>query len=159
MRFHRSLIIVVTALIFVGAVRAGEQPDLSGTFWKKMSQSQRDLYVMGVLEGMNFGHWDVRLDLMQEAKDHPPKGVTSAVMESWATEFAAKNLLNKRASNVTAAQVISGITKMYTDYRNQQIPIVSIVDVVTESIKGASKEEVENRLTEMRKDVANGNAE
>ena len=48
---------------------------------------------------------------------------------------------------------------MYMDYRNQQIPIVSIVDVVIESIKGSSKEEIENRLIEMRKDLASENTE
>ena len=145
--------------MFVGMSHAGEQPNLSGTFWKKMSQSQRDLFVMGLLEGINYGHWDVRLAVVQEAKDHPPKGVESKLMESWATVFSAKDYLNKKASNVTAAQVVSGITKLYADYRNQQIPIVPLVDVVTESIKGASNDEIEKRLLELRKEVAKGNAQ
>lgn len=159
MTFSKILTIFVVLTMFVGVAHAGEQPDLNGTFWKKMSQSQRDLFVMGMFEGRNFGHWDVRLALMQEAKDYPPKGVESKLMESWATDFSAKDYLSKKATNVTAAQVVSGITKMYADYRNQQIPIVSLVDVVTESIKGASNNEIEKRLLELRQEVAKGNAQ
>ena len=114
---------------------------------------------MGVIEGMNFGRWDTRIAIALEAKNHPPKGVTSKVMENWAIKFGGKDVLKKKAPGITATQIISGITKIYADYRNQQIPIVSLVDVVIESIKGASKEEVENRLMEMRKEIANGSLE
>jgi len=147
-------------MMFVGMAHAGEQPEeLSGAFWKKMSESQRSLFVMGLFEGINYGRWHVRLSLVQEAKDHPPKGVESRLMGGWATDFAAKDYLNMKANNVTVAQAVSGITKMYADYRNQQIPIVSLVDVVTESIKGASNDEIEKRLLELRKEVAKGNAQ
>lgn len=159
MTVSKVLAIFAMLTMFVGVTHAGEQPDLNGTFWKKMSRSQRDLYVIGMLEGINYGHWDVRLALVQEAQDHPPNGVESKLMESWATNFSAKDYLRKKTTNVTAAQVVSGITKMYADYRNQQIPIVSLIDVVKESIKGASIEEIEKNLLELRQQVAKGNAQ
>lgn len=158
MSFKRLLVIIII-LMFANTVYASEQPNFSGRFWGKMSASQRNIYVMGVFEGINYGNWEVWLDLAQEAKDNPPKAVTNEVMEKWSTEFAAKSLNKKRADNVTAAQVVSGITQMYMDYRNQQIPVVSIVDVVIQSIKGSSKEEIESRLIEMRKEVTSENAE
>lgn len=145
--------------MFTSPVCAIERPNLDGKFWEKMSNSQRTIYVMGVLEGVNYGKWEVWLDLAQEAKDNPPKGVTNNVMEKWATEFAGKSLNKKRASKITANQVVSGITQMYMDYRNQKIPIVSIVDVVIQSIKGSSKKEVEDQLIKMRKEVISENTE
>ena len=145
--------------MFIDVTQAREQPDLNGTFWQKMSQSQRDLFVFGILEGINYGHWDVRLAQVKEAEDHSPKGVESKLMESWATDFSAKDYLNNKATNVTAAQVVSGITKMDADYRNHQIPFVSLVDVVAESIIGASNEETEKRLLDMRKEVAKSNTQ
>ena len=156
MRFHK-LSIVITILIFTSPVYAIEQPNLAGKFWKNISKPQRTIYVMGVLEGVNYGYWEVWLDLAKEAKDNPPKGIPIDAMEKWATEFAAKSLNKKRTAKVTANQVASGITQMYMDYRNQHIPIVSIVDVVIQSIKGSSKEEVENRLIKMRKEVISEN--
>lgn len=159
MTFSRVLTIFVLLTMFVGVAHSQKQPDFNGTFWKKMSQSQRDLFVMGMFEGRNYGHWDTRLALMQEAKASPPKGVESKLMESWATDFSAKDYLKNIATNVTAAQVVTGITKLYSDYRNQQISIVSLVDVVTESIKGASNDEIEKRLLELRQEVAKGNAQ
>lgn len=159
MTFSRVLIIIFVLAMFAGKTHAGEQPVFNGTSWKQMSQSQRDLFVMGLSEGLNYGHWDVRLALVQEAKDHPPKGVESKLMESWATDFSAKDYLNKNVNNVTAAQVVSGITKMYTDYRNQQISVVSLIDIVTESIRGTSDNEIEKRLQELRKEVAKGKAQ
>ncbi len=157
MTLSRVFAVFVLAM-FIGVAHAGEQPNFNGIFWKQMSQSQRDLFVMGLLEGMSYGHWNVRLALMQEATDHPPKGVESNLMKNWATEFSAKDYLNKKASNITAAQVVSGISKLYADYRNQQIPVVSLIDVVTESIKGASNNEIEKHLLEMRKEVAKNGA-
>ena len=159
MTFSKALTVFVVLAMFVGVTHAGEQPDLNGTFWKKMSQSQRDVFVMGMFEGRNYGHWDTRLALMQEAKDFPPKGVESKLMESWATNFSARDYLKNKVTNVTAAQVVSGITKMYADYRNQQIPIASLVDVVTENIKGASNDDIEKRLLELRQEVTKGNAQ
>ena len=160
MTFSKALTIFFVLLtMFIDVTQAREQPDLNGTFWQKMSQSQRDLFVIGILEGINYGHWDVRLALVKEAEDHPPKGVESKLMESWATDFSAKDYLNNKATNVTAAQVVSGITKMYADYRNQQISIVSLVDVVAESIKGVSNEETEKRLLDMRKEVGKSNTQ
>ena len=159
MTFSRVLTIFVLLTMFVGVAHSQKQPDLNGIFWKKMSQSQRDLFVIGMLQGIGYGHWDTRLALMQEAKAFPPKGVESKLMESWAATFSAKDYLKNKATNVTAAQVVTGITKMYADYRNQQIPIVALVDVVTESIKGASNDEIEKRLLEMRQEVAKGNAQ
>ncbi len=160
MTFSKALTIFFVVLtMLIGVTHAREQPELKGTFWQKMSQSQRDLFVIGILEGINYGRWDVRLTLVKEAENHPPKGVESKLMKSWATDFSAKDYLNHKATNVTAAQVVSGITKMYADYRNQQIPIVSLVDVVAESIKGASNEETEKRLLDMRKEVAKDNTQ
>ena len=159
MMFSKIIITFVGFLLSFNLALAGEQPSLNGNFWKKMSQSQRDILVIGLLEGINYGHWDTRLTLMQEAKDRPPKGVDNTLIENWARTVAAKDYLNEKATDVTAAQVVSGITKMYVDYRNQQIPIVSLTDVVTESIKGASNDNTEKRLLELRQEVTKGNAQ
>ncbi len=143
----------------MGTAGAGQQPDFSGTFWEKISKPQRTLYVMGVLEGMDFERLDIELALFEKAKKHPPVGATSKTMEKWVINFAADNRLKKRGDNITVAQIISGITTMYDDYRNQQIPIVCLIDVVIKSIKGASKEEIENLLGEMRRNLNAGSAE
>lgn len=158
----KKLLMIITFFIFASSVHATaiERPSLDGKFWENISKPERAIYVLGVLEGINYGHWDVWIDLAQEAKDHPPKGVSHDVMEKWAIDFGGKNFNNKKTpSSMTPNQVASGITQMYMDYRNQQIPIVSIVDVVIQSIKGSSKEEIENRLIEMRKDVASEKTE
>ena len=145
--------------MFMGTAVAGQQPGFSGVFWKKTSKSQRNLYVMGMLEGMNFERFDVELALFEEAKKHPPIGATSKIMEKWVINFAAENRLKKRGNNITAAQIISGITTMYDDYRNQQIPIACLIDVVMKSIKGASKEEIENLLGEIRRNLTDRSVE
>jgi len=145
--------VVFTTFIFLSSAHSAEQPVLDGSFWNKMTESQRKAYVMGIFEGLNYGHWEVRLDLLQEAKDHPLSGINPAALEDWVTTFAAKNYLKSKGSRITAAQVVSGITKLYADYRNQQIPIVSLVDVVTESIEGSSNQDIEKRLIEMRKEA------
>jgi hypothetical protein len=152
--YLKKLLIIVTFFIYASAVDAIaiERPSTDGNFWKKMPKPERVIYVLGILEGINYGHWDVWIDLVQEAKDYPPKGVSHDVMEKWAIDFSGKSLNNEiTPPSMTPNQVVSGITQMYMDYRNQQIPIVSIVDVVIQSIKGSSKEEIENRLIEMRK--------
>ena len=86
----------------------------------------------------------------------PPQGVAKNVMREWAIDFFARNTIEhqKKFEGVTTGQMAAGITKMYADYRNQQIPIHALFDVVAESIKGASEREIETRLIEIRKEVA-----
>lgn len=122
----------------------------------KLPDSGKVVFIVGAFEGMSWGRWAVRMELLQGASDRPPSGVPKKVMEQWAIGFTAKNLVDTDAkfNRITVAQIVAGINKIYADYRNQQIPVVSLMEVVAASIKGASNQEIEKRLLELRQEVA-----
>jgi len=105
---------------------------------------------MGLLQGRDVGRWDVRFKLVAEADKRPPSGVSDNEMDDWARSFVRSNRQEDKTDDVPRAQIVSGVTKIYSDPQNQGIAVVRLIDVAVESIRGASKEQIEQRLTDLR---------
>ena len=57
-------------------------------------------------------------------------------------------------TKVEITQYIEGITSLYEDYRNRNIPVAFLIRVVSLEINGASKDEVKFYLQQYRKRFA-----
>jgi hypothetical protein len=97
----------------------------NGNMWLKLSESQKLFYTVGFLDGMTYGS---------------PENQISPQM--------------KKFSEVTPKQIMDGFDKIYTDYRNRLIPMLTAMDVVIESIKGESDANTEIHLEWLRKKIS-----
>ncbi len=57
----------------------------------------------------------------------------------------------KEYNGITAGQIVEGISRIYSDYRNLQINIIDTETVVMEEIRGSKAELIQRRLEYFRK--------
>jgi hypothetical protein len=150
MSLHGGFCIAVALLLHTATAQADEQQALNGPFWGTLSESQRDLFMMGLLQGRDVGRWDVRFKLVAEADKRPPSGVSDDVMDDWARNFVRRDRQEDITDGIPRAQIVSGVTKIYSDLQNEGIAVVRLIDVAVESIRGASKEQIDQHLTDLR---------
>jgi hypothetical protein len=76
----------------------------------------------------------------------------AAIAKSIAKE--AKDTQSSDFGDVTVGQLVGGLDKTYSDYRNLRIDVLQAIIVVVRSIQGASDDETEKFLALKRKQAA-----
>ena len=111
-------------VLFASAAQA-DQSTQNGNMWLKLSDGQKTFYTLGFLDGMTYGS--------------PGTDVSPTL---------------KKFDKVTPQQIMDGYDKIYADYRNRLIPKLNAIDVVIDSIHGASDANTEIHLEWYRKKIS-----
>ena len=138
----------VCALFFLGfSVAAWSQVDASrdGNWWNTLSAESKDIYVVGVFDGMvvgrNFAMWGT---LEKYGTADPAIG---KVMASY------NGLETKYLTNVTSLQLSDGLTEFYKDYQNRSILVSDAVWPVVKEIAGDQQGEIDSLVRNLRKNA------
>ena len=148
----RSLLMVSVAIILfvVPTISRGNVRE-DGVWWGHLSDNQKIFFVSGFIDGLSnsairvFG---VTIKAMEnpQTKKFDPKRM---VVAKWIGLTYAHEI-GSQFNSITTGTLKSGVDKLYSDYRNTQIGVESIIAVAADSINGASDQQVERELEKMR---------
>ena len=117
-----------------------------GYFWGEMPDSFRSCYVMGFADGLELsaGFFDALTEPIRDRVDSSSKGCCSVV-------WAYGDMLSKRRlPGITYGQMVDGIDRLYKDYRNKQIPIPFLLELVKMEVEGRSEAQIDSVARELR---------
>jgi hypothetical protein len=144
---------VLLAISFIFAENSIAEKAVTG--WNAMSRLEKRSFINGYRNGRIEAQMEIALELNADplvlaAITGLPKDCDRKCMGS-ISEFAdneAQSIRRKIKTFVNAdiGQVVDGVDKFYTDYRNQNILPSDLIGVAIESISGSSAELIEKRL-------------
>ena len=141
---HAALVFAVIGIPAAYKSEAQESNRRDGTWWRGLSVSDRLLFVVGFMDGMDLGgdfsYWG-----MSSASS---KACAGAASESYG------EMVNKYFANTTSGQLADGLTDFYEDYRNRSILIHGAAWLVVQGIAGVPKDELEKSIESWRKNAA-----
>lgn len=148
-----SVLLLVMCLAFTLAAKSDNNRD--GNWWNRLPRSQKMSYTIGFMDGQTYAHLMYTAALLHGMAD-PKTGKYDANRSATVKEverYADANL-KLDFDNLTAGQLVSGLDKIYSDYRNMQIELSDAVLVVLRSIQGMSNDDMEKLLQLKRKSAA-----
>lgn len=165
-----TLMLVVFCVLSIKAVK--EPVDDDGYLWEGKSESFKFGYVIGLTRGIQHcAEWfyvvkepyQEKIDSLERLMHHGRDVVDcSKKSQSERGDCLARTFCSiiLRYSNVlsdtrmgeeaTYGQLIQGIDQLYKDYRNKQIPIVHLLELVKMEIQGESQAKVDSVARELR---------
>ena len=115
-----------------------------GNWWNNLDANTKYYFVTGFFDGMdlgnNFSYWGI-------TNSNTECNCISKTIESY------NYYADKYFKNVTNVQLVDGLNDFFSDYRNRRIRISSAVWLVTNSIVGTPKEELDKMIESWRKNA------
>jgi hypothetical protein len=123
-----------------------------GNWWKQLPPGMKAAYTTGFLDGVTHSQLLVTaavlaasIDPKTDKVDANRAGVTQVVGSSF------DNAIKRTLNNVTSGQLVAGLDKIYSDYRNYRIDLNGAMIVVLRSMDGITDAEIETLLQNFRK--------
>lgn len=151
--------VILTLAFFASLAAHADQGTRDGTWWRSLSPLQKNAYVVGFLDGTDYGTQNAASLVLGHLtgrtlpSDGREEAEAQAFME-WAKGLYYEIHKSTFLDRVKAGQLVDGVDHIYSDYRNRRIPPVLIIDVAAEAIRGSSDAEIERRLEGLRKMVS-----
>lgn len=136
---------------------AADQRD--GHWWRLMPALGRKFYLVGFLDGTTATYSDAKRAIQSELDRIPGCKAKSCYDRMFAFERQEEGSLDDSEHSydtIDVEQLEAGIDKIYSDFRNLNIPVFEAEQVAMESLGGESDAEVQWRLEIYRKHVASG---
>ena len=140
--------------LFNGSLANGAE-NRDGNWWNAQSRSSQ--YLAGFLDGVVATNGNTKL-LLSPWFTPAPKCDTEACyakMSEYARNLGA--LITKderRYDGVTVGQIADGLSRLFSDYRNRQIGVIDVEEVVKDSIRGSTDDQIQRRLELLRKNAS-----
>lgn len=139
----RTLIVFSIILLNAGASHEQTENRRDGNWWLAQSELGKSYYVTGFFDGMTLGnqfsYWGI------SDKDDPARAKAVASY----SEFGDKYL-----KHVTSGQMVDGLDKLYSDYKNRRIMVWGAVWLVANGIAGKSEAELQGMIESWRKNAS-----
>jgi hypothetical protein len=139
----RTLTFTLLMLLTAPFARNQQTTRRDGNWWVNEDRASKLNYVTGFFDGMDLGnrfsYWGLQDD---------PKGVVAGRVMGAYTTFSQKYL-----SEVTNYQLVDGLDKFYSDYRNRRIDTMGAVWLVVNEISGKSEAEMQKMIESWRKNA------
>jgi hypothetical protein len=137
-------------------IAKSESGGRDGNWWNDLSENQKLTFAVGFFDGLSYeSKLAGYINLL--AQDDPKTKTWSPQRAKVLVEFAKQtdSALQHDFGNVTSSQLVTGLDKIYSDYRNMRIAPLEALPVVVRSINGASDEQINKLLEQKRKEAAN----
>jgi hypothetical protein len=145
MRIIRILSVGVILLLFVPLARNEDESRRDGNWWSRMDYPAKFFYTTGFFDGMELGHKISSWSLLESKQ----KATASNVWESY------YSYRDKYFTNVSNVQLLQGVDKFYSDFRNRRIAIDDAIWIVVRQVNGMSDEDAEKLMENFRKHAGN----
>lgn len=142
----RTTLSVVLLFLFALSAHASDPTrDRDGNWWRGLTLSEKQVYIVGFFDGIPLGHKFSSWNLM-----HNPQ--KQNCLQDTVGSFV--NYVSKYLENVTSGQLTDGLDDFYSDYRNRSIPIDNAVWLVANSISGKPQAELDKMIESFRRNVS-----
>jgi hypothetical protein len=126
-----------------------------GVWWNNLTANQKVVYVVGFLDGQIFAEklFDGALLIAQadpKTKLWSPERARILVE----AEDMTLKMLTHDLGSVSAGQMMTGLDKIYSDYRNTRIMVREAIIVVVGSMDGTSDEKTTKLLERKRREAS-----
>lgn len=113
-------IVLTSAMLLVVSSTVVGQSDFSGADWLNWPQSSRVAYVVGWIDGRQAGAWEA------------VRAIDPDLLETWTEDERLAAL----ESSITANQIMVGVDTFFSDYRNRQIELRTVIEIVSDEASG-----------------------
>lgn len=155
MRTKTFTILLVAALLMLSGAGQADELRIDGSWWNAKTKSQKIVYILGFVDGLVYTQKLFGTALMLAGAD--PQTDKWSPDRALITEQAGKianNQIHRDFSNTTAGQLMEGLDKIYSDYRNTGIQVQEAIIVVVRSIDGTSDDDIVKLLERKRHDTS-----
>lgn len=139
---------LVCVLLFTGlSLSARSQVDArrDGNWWSTMSTESKNMYVVGVFDGMDFGRdFAIWGTIKKYGNADPAVGKAVASYDGLETKYL---------TSVSSLQVSDGLTEFYKDYRNRSILVSGAIWPVMKEIAGDPQSDIDSLVRNLRKNA------
>jgi hypothetical protein len=135
-------LIAALLILMVYSLCLGEDIRRDGNWWLSQEKHFRTFYVIGFIDGMEFGSHFFALKNGTEAEQL----CIAQAIESF------REQRQKYFGNVTVGQLSDGLDSFYADYRNRRIVVFAAVWLVVNGIVGTPEEKL-NKMIESSRQV------
>jgi hypothetical protein len=139
----RAAVFTLLLLLTAPFARNQQATRRDGNWWVDEDRASKLNYVTGFFDGMDLGnrfsYWGLEDD---------PKSVTAAKVIGSYSSYSKKYL-----SEVTNGQLVDGLDKLYSDYRNRRIDVMGAVWLVVNGIAGKPEAEMQKLIENWRKNA------
>jgi len=115
------ILMIAVLVLFTAALRAESKVKvwgMRGTAWKQCSDTEKTVYLQGVLDGLMFADFKV------EGEPVP--------------------------ASISLGRIAKGVEAFYTDDRNQHVPVIFTLKLISMELSGKSKADLVCELTNLR---------
>jgi hypothetical protein len=152
---NKMLSTTMLVMFFAFTCTANADSIRNGNWWTQIPPIQKMSYTIGFMDGQIYAQLMFTAALLHGAGD-PKTGKFDANRMDVAKEIEryTKVDFNRDFVNLTTGQLVAGLDKIYSDYRNMRIEVSDAVLVVLRSIEGMPDDEIEKLLQNKRKAAA-----
>jgi hypothetical protein len=136
----RRLILFLVAAVVLFSVNFcnAEGPKRDGNWWQTFPESAKVFYVAGLQDGLLIGH-----------------GFSDPLSPCAEQELKTfQEQIKKYSANVSVKQIVDGLDRFYSDYRNRGIRIHFAVAIVMLSIAGEPQKGIDEKTEQARQEAA-----
>lgn len=124
-------------------------PDRDGKWWKTRGETEKTIYTLGLLDGIETAKCMVDPNMHYLAAPEDPSRFVS---ENAKAIYDVLDHVDRRLfANVDLGDLIEGLNQFYKDFRNREIDVPAALFLVGLQISGGSDEEVQRLIVIMRK--------
>jgi hypothetical protein len=149
---HLTPLAMAAALLIAPFAHAVDNRD--GTWWNALPQALRLAWAAGFLDGTTSASesYLAFLGLGTMSKNMPDCSPPcyQKMLEFGRNISSSIDEHQRLYNGVTAGQIADGISRVYADYRNLQINVINIEEIVLDGIRGSSDEFIRKRLEYFR---------
>lgn len=136
------------------ASSASAQPlTTDGNWWVAQPQHDQLTYLLGFTDGLGVGYEDSSDALAVSAVSIPKcdEKTCNQLIAMNRQDDSEIEKRHQRLREITIGQILDGLNKIFSDYRNRIIRVSIAEGVVIEAIRGSTDAEIEQRLEYFRK--------
>jgi hypothetical protein len=124
----------------LGTVLSGNAENVQheGNWWRSQMQSEKYHYTAGLFDGMTAGFNFIEF------------GMSAQILFKTGNPNSHKTA-SKNYVHITGGQLVDGLDKFYSDYRNRSIPVSNAVTVVLNSVAGMPQDTLIKMIEQYRK--------
>jgi hypothetical protein len=147
----RILVMAGVTFATLTSAFAGERRD--GTWWQSMPELGKKFYLVGFLDGTTATYTGAKraIEASLDQADCRTRSCYERLFAFEKLQEAGLDNSQRQYDTLEVEQIETAIDGLYSDSRNLPIPVLMVEFVAIESIRGASKADVERRLQLYRK--------
>lgn len=149
-----KLICFITFLCFVvtSNIICAEENKIDGYFWEKFTPREKYTFIVGYVEGISFLNLEIRhqMDVLVALYDME-KTEGNKYLSKYGKETKDYYENNYQYFGIPYRQLIDGLDKIYSDFKNKSIKINDALFLVKSMLEGTNEQEIERRMIFLRK--------